>query len=577
MRDLLLDLGSTFIKYAVYDRGTDAVLSEGRVPFPAPSLDDGVRFVVPAASVAEAVLCCAEEGRKSGCSRMLISTQMHGYLIGGDDLPDTYVSWRDRRGDPTDPRLQSIDFISCGTTLKGNLSVAGLLSFENLPENPTYHTLGSYVARVLTGRNATHKTDACAGGFWNAETLKRGHGILPELQLPEVLHLVEPIGRWQGIEVFAPMGDHQISYLGSGAADGAYLLNIGTATQLTALENSGNTDPSFEHRPYFLSGTRLATVSGMVGGTLLYKGEGEDTLMQQLSDALKKLPRRSRLLLGGGGAEAVQRNLGDRIRALGIEPELVSDNIGQRGLIAMSKALAPKVGTMLSEVAFGGFPIIVKNSGLEFLIIDGEHGAFEFGTVAQLLLNCRLIELPCIMRLPGNGRELITKYSDMGCSGYLLPMTGTAADIAKVIEYAKYSPVGKRGVSTARAHTLYNPPKLQQYMESANRRMKIYAQIETLEGVENIEEICALPALEGVFIGPNDLSVDIGCIGDNETLYPYMEKVAKAAHAAGKTWGIITTVKPLLDKAQELGVDLISYGSEIHMLKDACKDIRGRF
>ena len=65
-------------------------------------------------------------------------------------------------------------------------------------------------------------------------------------------------------------------------------------------------------------------------------------------------------------------------------------------------------------------------------------------------------------------------------------MTNTADDVRKVVEYAKYSPIGKRGISTMRAHTLYAPPSLAEYMLEANERVKVYAQIETELGVKNI-------------------------------------------------------------------------------------------
>ena len=76
-------------------------------------------------------------------------------------------------------------------------------------------------------------------------------------------------------------------------------------------------------------------------------------------------------------------------------------------------------------------------------------------------------------------------------------MTNTADDIKKVVEYAKYAPVGKRGISTMRAHTLYAPPSLCEYMPLANERIKVYAQIETVSGVVNIEEILSVNGVDG--------------------------------------------------------------------------------
>ena len=189
-------------------------------------------------------------------------------------------------------------------------------------------------------------------------------------------------------------------------------------------------------------------------------------------------------------------------------------------------------------------------------------------------MNASLVSLPLIVRLPDNSRAVITKLADMGVGGFLLPMTNTKEDAEKLVRYAKYAPIGERGVSTTRAHTHYNPPPLLEYMEAANRRVKVYAQIETVEGVENVADILSLEGVDGVFIGPNDLSVSLGCIGKKEPVYECFEAVAKAAEAAGKPWGVITADKDLIACARRLSVDMISCGSELNMLINGCKKIK---
>lgn len=232
-----------------------------------------------------------------------------------------------------------------------------------------------------------------------------------------------------------------------------------------------------------------------------------------------------------------------------------------------------KAGTMLSEIGFTNFPIILKNTGIDFFIIDCEHGAFDQTVLASLIVKAKLVGMKAIIRIGDNRREMITKLADMGVSGFLLPMTNCAEDIQKVVEYAKYSPIGKRGISTTRAHTLYHPPKLQDYKVQANEKMQIYAQIETVAGVENIESILAVEGVEGVFVGPNDLSDDLNCIGNLEPVKTCIEKVAEASLKVGKNWGIITTNEDLINKAISCKVNMISYGSELNMLIDGCKKI----
>jgi len=231
-----------------------------------------------------------------------------------------------------------------------------------------------------------------------------------------------------------------------------------------------------------------------------------------------------------------------------------------------------ETGTMLSEIPFVNFPIILKNTGFDFFILDSEHGAFDYSVISQLIMNSKLVNLPIIIRISDNSRMNITKFMDMGVTGLLLPMTNTKADIEKVVEYAKYAPIGKRGISTTRMHTLYNPPKLEDYMELANKATKIYAQIETKAGVENSLEILSV---DGVFIGPNDLSCDLDCIGDKGPILECIKKVSDSAKCLNKKCGIITTDKTYIEYAKECKVDAISYGSELNMIIDSCKNIIG--
>lgn len=230
-------------------------------------------------------------------------------------------------------------------------------------------------------------------------------------------------------------------------------------------------------------------------------------------------------------------------------------------------------GIMLSEVPFLNIPVLFAGAGLDFLMIDTEHGGFDYGTLSGLIMNARLSGLRAFIRLPDNQRRDITRMMDMGADGLLLPMTNTAEDIAQVVKYAKYSPVGQRGISTTRAHTGYFPPDLQRYMCQANERTMVFAQIETKMGVNNIQEILAVEGVSGAFVGPNDLSCDMGCIGEKEPIVAAIRQVGQAAAAQGKHSGVITADKLLLSEGERAGMRWFSIGSELNMLKSGCKAV----
>ncbi len=572
MNSLCIDVGSTFVKFFVYN-GKEVLFAE-KVKFPDPILQNNTVYEISIKSI-DILLDDIFEKTKAYCvTQCFISVQMHDYIIRDKNgVFGNCVSWKDTTADIHTPLAKNIDFYKNGTSAKRNLPILKLLTVP--PKDACeFFTLGSYIAYRLTGKNITHKTDGCASGFFDAETL-RPLSLLKNISLPKVTQKVIKAGRYHNIDIFTPVGDHQVSFLGSNAGKESYLLNIGTATQLSTLSEADKNICACEKRPYF-DHSRLFTISGLTGGEQLFKEYDAQKFSKEILCAVKNLPKKNKMLVGGGGAGIVFDSLKEFFKDYNIQCFLLQKDIGTEGLKMISKSKNTGIGTMLSEVCFVNFPIILKNNDLDFLMIDNEHGAFDYVFLSSIITVSRLIDLSVIIRLPDNNRKDITKLVDMGAEGFLLPMTNTPEDIKKVVDFVKYAPIGKRGISTNRAHTYYNPPSLNEYMERANQKVKIYAQIETRTGVENIDEILSVAGVDGVFIGPNDLSCDLNCIGNNQPVRAVIEKVSCAAKNHHKAWGIITTSKELIDYSLENDVTYISYGSEINMLKESCKKIRSK-
>lgn len=574
LKCILIDFGSTFIKYSIYNSYTDKILLSDKIKFPDPIICDSSRYIVSKNKIDESVFSLMEIAKKNECKKLFISVQMHGYILkyNNGNFSD-YISWRDKSGDISIIADYNINFIDRGTSLKNNLPFVKLCCNKETTYNCEFFTLGSYISYILTGNNTTHKTDACASGFFDAKTLNPLPYPLKEIILPTVKNEISCVGRYENIDVYSPCGDHQVSFYGINEND-FYLLNIGTATQLSYLENENCIASSCEKRPYFDDNNRVFTVSGLVGGDVLFKKNSFESLINEIDASLKKLPKKTKFVFAGGGAELAYEKISSFFNNKGFECKLLNKNAGLEGLIKMVKKTEIKKGVMVSEIPFINLPLIFKNNDLNFFIIDTEHGAFDYSTVSAMITNATLCSIPSIIRLSDNTRMNITKYSDAGANGFILPMTNSPEDIIPVIKYAKYSPIGKRGISTMRAHTLYNPPPLKDYMNKANEKLKVYAQIETVEGIKNINEIITVNGLEGVFIGPNDLSCDLDCIGDNKPVIECIEIIASACKKANKTWGIITTDIELISVAKQNNVKLISYGSELNILNNGCKTIK---
>ena len=568
MKAFLIDVGSTFIKYSVYDPGKDALEMEDTMPFPSAKNCEGEVYHVDVKDIDRVINTVFPLAKAHGCKSIYISVQMHGYILKTSEGFGDYVSWCDKTADINDERFANLDFNALGTSRRKNSPLLKL-AYKGLEGE--FFTLGSYIAYKIVGINATHVTDACASGFFFADTGKC-NTYAPKLVKPCVYTRVCPIGKYEDIVVYTPMGDHQVSFLGSNAYLEKYLINIGTAIQISCISKDSKECGGYERRPYF-DKNRLCTLSLSVGGGEVDKEQSKDALWREIDEALACLPQKNGVVLGGGGSDLVYDYLSNKLKSKNITCEKARFNIGMEGLKKMTQQTMIKKGTMLSEICFPNFMVIAKNSGLDYVILDNEHGYFDYADIAKITMTANLVGLDLIVRIGDSGRSHITKLADMGVSGFLLPMTNEPEDIAKVVKYAKYAPDGKRGLSTTRAHTLYNPPPLKEYLPLANQKMKIYAQIETKSGVENLEDILAVNGVDGVFIGPNDLMSDLGCGYDKTALYPIIEKIGVLCKVVSKPFGIITGDKELISKAKDCGVNFISVGSELNMLISGCKKI----
>ena len=501
---------------------------------------------------------------------------MHGYILFNKGQRVTnYISWRDERAANEQPHF-SIDK-SYGVDVKPNLPRLSLQ--KQTIEYDEFMTLGSFISYSLTGKNASHITDITPTGLFNRAKNKYDRF---GFKTPKVYLEAKAVGKYEKCSIYSPVGDQQCSVKGildKYSTEDCYVLNIGTASQLCCVCDGFPTG-EFESRPFF-EGKTLCTITRLPGGALIKQFTDVnalvDTLYNEYLNALAKLPNKSKIIVTGGGSKKYREAIETVLKKISIE-YIYSDDIDALfGLnyIAKGEIFMSKVGMMLSEISHQSIPIIMKNSGFDFFILDYEHGPFDYESMAKIIATSKLCGLKCIVRLPNNERKDIIKTLDMGADGLLLPMTNNRKDIEKVINFAKYPPLGKRGISTMRAHTLYNPGNIMEYIDEVNVRLEIYAQIETSEGVNNIGEIINTNGVTGVMVGPNDLSADYSCLGDNNSkkILAAIETVSKETQVARKSAYIITGNKNYLDKAKECGFDGFCVGSELNAIKEYCKKV----
>ena len=221
-----------------------------------------------------------------------------------------------------------------------------------------------------------------------------------------------------------------------------------------------------------------------------------------------------------------------------------------------------------------GSPLLVRLAaqiGWESIWIELEHGPADFERVESLCTAADAGGIVPLVRLPDGERHHVLRALEAGARIILVPMVDDAEYARKIVDYGKYAPVGARGFNTrtpGMGFGLWDPSEA---MTQANARTHLFAQIETTAAVDNVDDILAVEGLSGVFIGPGDLSVNLGVTGQmtDPRLREMVLSCIEKAKAAGKLSGIFTLPGPLLDAAMEAGCELVICGGDVMNLARA--------
>ena len=173
---------------------------------------------------------------------------------------------------------------------------------------------------------------------------------------------------------------------------------------------------------------------------------------------------------------------------------------------------------------------VMALTGLEFLVIDTEHGAINIESVQMLIQAMAGTEVVPIVRVAAGQRAFMNKILDTGPGGVIVPMVNSRQEAEEAVRSALYPPQGVRGIGLGRAQG-YDDARRSEYLKVANDLILVMVQVEHVEAVKHIEEIVTTPGLDAVFVGPADLSGSMGLTGqaDHPEVQKAIEKVVEAA------------------------------------------------
>jgi 4-hydroxy-2-oxoheptanedioate aldolase len=241
------------------------------------------------------------------------------------------------------------------------------------------------------------------------------------------------------------------------------------------------------------------------------------------------------------------------------------DDLPQNNFKRGLKAGKPQIGLWLSMTS----PVateIVAGAGFDWVLVDMEHSANDIPEVAAHLRAAEGGTAEPIVRVPWNEPVVVKRNLDLGVRSFLFPFVQSAEETRRAVAATRYPPKGIRGVAgTTRANRYGRVPD---YVKRCEEEICVLVQVETQKAHAAIEEIAAVDGVDGIFIGPADLSADFGHIGQwqRPEIWAAIMDAGARIKKAGKAAGFLTARDDEIRKVLEAGWGFVAVGADVGIL-----------
>lgn len=241
-------------------------------------------------------------------------------------------------------------------------------------------------------------------------------------------------------------------------------------------------------------------------------------------------------------------------------------------MINLKQALKERKLTVGSWIQTGS-PVaaeILAATGYDWLAVDCEHSEIGLEMMASVFRAISAFDVAALVRVRENDTLAIRQALDMGANGVIVPLVNNAEQARKAVAAAKYPPEGVRGFGYCRMNEWGR--RFDDYAANANQNIAVIVMIESKEAVDNIDEILSVPGVDGVFIGPYDMSSTYGLTGQTE--HPVILEACRrvgeacAAHKVSAGWHIVLPTKEKYQTARNFGFTFLALGADIVFLRN---------
>jgi 4-hydroxy-2-oxoheptanedioate aldolase len=220
---------------------------------------------------------------------------------------------------------------------------------------------------------------------------------------------------------------------------------------------------------------------------------------------------------------------------------------------------------------------ILAHSGFDWLVLDMEHSPNELPDVLAQLHAMTGSGASAVVRAPWNDMVTFKRLLDVGVQTLLVPYVQTEEEARQAVSYTRYPPHGVRGYAGAPRASGYG--RVKDYAHHCADELCVLVQVETVLGLNNLEAIAGVEGVDGVFIGPGDLSAALGHLGNPKHLevLAAIDDAIRRIRACGKAAGILTGDPVLAQHYLDLGCLFVAVGADQNVLRDSAQTLVGRF
>ena len=216
-------------------------------------------------------------------------------------------------------------------------------------------------------------------------------------------------------------------------------------------------------------------------------------------------------------------------------------------------------------------------AGFDWLLLDGEHSPNDVLSFVPQLMALKDSSSAPVVRPQWNDTVQIKRLLDAGFHNFLIPFVQSADDARAAVAATRYPPQGVRGLSVSQRNNRYGTVK--DYFKVVNDNIAVMVQIENMTGVEAIDAICDVEGVDGVFIGPGDLSATMGYIGNpaHPEVQAVIARICASAKAHGTPVGILAPAEADARRYLEMGISFVAVGSDLGVFRNATQGLRDKY